>query len=206
MKRLVAMQGGCTRHLTVVINYEGDIADSQHRGIYRAAEVAEVVDRAVAFPEDGVRPRGKPRQYGVCAATRDSHGLAEVIDAEGHADRIAGERRELPDLARKGTPDHGLEVENLRPSAVDCQFTRTFGILVAIFRKSGDGAEIVDLARAAVSAELAVGPFQGRERSHHAALPEERKALVAGAISAEVLLNLGPSMGFLPNPRPGRSH
>ena len=55
VKGCVAGQGRNTNHLTSVID-QSDISDPQHSSIYRSAEVAEVMDRAVVLPKHGVRP------------------------------------------------------------------------------------------------------------------------------------------------------
>ena len=51
------------------------------------------MDRAIRFPEHGVRRSYERRNYGVRARTRHADDLAVVVDPKGHSDGIAGERR-----------------------------------------------------------------------------------------------------------------
>src|SRR5580704_158126 len=94
------------------------------------------MDRAVFFPEHGVLPSRGPRKYCVAAQTGHPNGLAVVVDRNGYADGIAGERRKFPDLAWPWPPYHSFKIENLRPGAVDCHCTALW-VASAILRITG---------------------------------------------------------------------
>ncbi|MCU1339374.1 MAG: hypothetical protein JWO19_4955, partial [Bryobacterales bacterium] len=71
------------------------ISDRYQASIYCPAQVAEGKDRAVFFPEDGVRPNYDSRRQGVLAQTRRTDDLAVVVYPERDPNSVAGEREEF---------------------------------------------------------------------------------------------------------------
>src|ERR1044071_3058119 len=94
-------------HLTLIIERTGVVP----RDPSSPAEVAEVMDRAVFFPEQGVVfHQIKPgiRVEGCCAIARRAGNLALVVDLGRDSVRVDGVSRELSDLAI--FPDDRLEL------------------------------------------------------------------------------------------------
>src|SRR5580692_9632370 len=86
-----------TNHLTLIIECTSMVP----RDPSSPAEVAEVMDRAVFFPEQGVifhEMQPAIRVEG-CASARRADNLAVVVDLGRDSVRVAGVSRESPDLA-----------------------------------------------------------------------------------------------------------
>src|SRR6266550_4563294 len=97
------------------------------------AEVAEVMSRAVFFPEQGVifhEIEPGIRVEG-CAIARRADNLTLVVDLGRHAVQVAGVSRELPDLAI--FPDDRLKLAHWAAR-----------VLRAVLRKPGHVAPAVD--------------------------------------------------------------
>src|ERR1700730_3491920 len=86
-----------TNHLTLII----ECASVVHRDPSTPAEIAEVMHRAVFFPDQGVifheiQP-GIPVEG--AASARRTDNLAVVVDPGGDSVRVSGVSRKSPDLA-----------------------------------------------------------------------------------------------------------
>ena len=73
----------------LIIHRQSNIQDGR-------AQIAEVMGRAIFFPQYSMRPVGHRREDRVPAPARNADGLTAFIDPESDSDGVAGERLKFP--------------------------------------------------------------------------------------------------------------